>query len=78
MSKEYKLSLKDRILIAKHDLKHLPSKIKENVEWGIAYALPKKIAYFATIRIGAHATTGKHSSTCVPDMTFMDAIGRWD
>lgn len=78
MKPEYKLSLKDKILIAIHDLKHLPSNIMEKLEWQIAYMLPEKVAYFATIRVGAHATTGIHSSTCVPDMTFIEALKRWD
>lgn len=43
----------------------------------VAYALPAQVVYYAGIRLGAHATTGKYSSTVVPDMPFMAAIERW-
>lgn len=39
--------------------------------------LPKRLVYFAAIRLGAYATTGKYGSTIVPELGFMDAIGRW-
>lgn len=43
----------------------------------VANKLPKKVAYWAAIRVGAHATTGKYSDTLVPDLTFMDTLQRW-
>jgi hypothetical protein len=42
------------------------------------WALPKKIAYWSTIRVGAHATTGQWGNTIVPELTLMDALKRWE
>ena len=44
----------------------------------LAWKLPRPLVYFAAIRLGAAATTGKHGHTVVPEMRFMDAIGRWE
>ena len=43
----------------------------------IAYRLPKGLAYWCAIRVGAHATTGEHSNQVVPELNFMDALKRW-
>jgi hypothetical protein len=45
--------------------------------WAWAEALPKKLVYYAALRIGAHATTGVYSDTVVPELTFLDALQRW-
>lgn len=47
--------------------------------WQLAIAnhLPRWIVYWATIRLGAHATTGQYSSQVVPELYFMDALERW-
>lgn len=42
-----------------------------------SYRLPKKLIYFAAIRLGAYATTGKYGNMDAPAITLMDAIGRW-
>jgi hypothetical protein len=34
--------------------------------------------YFASIRLGANATTGEYSSQVVPELRFMDALERWN
>jgi len=44
----------------------------------IAYKLPRKLVYFAVIRLGAEVTTGEWSNTVVPELSLMDAISRWD
>ena len=44
----------------------------------IAYHLPKWVVYFATIRLIAHATTGKYSNTIVPELGAMEALERWE
>ena len=49
----------------------------EKVWFWIANKLPAKLIYWASIRMGAFATTGKYSNTVVPDMTFVDALKRW-
>lgn len=43
----------------------------------LAWRLPRRLVYFAAIRFGAHATTGEHGNTVVPDLTYMDALERW-
>jgi hypothetical protein len=44
----------------------------------IAKMLPKKLVYFSGIIIGANATTGEYSSQIVPELTFMEALERWN
>ena len=43
----------------------------------LAWKLPKRLVYWATIRCGAYATTGEHSDTDVPAMPFMSVLKRW-
>ena len=50
---------------------------REAVSRWIAWHLPQEVVTWAAVRVGAHATTGKYGSTLVPEMTFMDALGRW-
>ena len=45
-------------------------------EW-LAWKLPRKVVYWAAIRLMAHATQGQYSSTIVPELTVMDALQRW-
>jgi hypothetical protein len=44
----------------------------------LAWHLPKKLVYWATIRAGAHASTGEWSNQIVPEMYFVDVLKRWD
>lgn len=44
----------------------------------IAWWLPRRLAYWCAIRLGAHATQGRWSNQNVPDLTFMDALKRWE
>jgi hypothetical protein len=44
----------------------------------IANNLPKRIVYFAAIRLGVNATTGEFSDQIVPELYFMDALKRWE
>ena len=46
-------------------------------QW-LAHRMPKKLVYFCAIRLGAYATCGKYGDTIVPELTFMDALGRWE
>jgi hypothetical protein len=50
----------------------------ERLARGIAFRLPKRIVRWAYIRVGAHATTGAHENTVVPDLSMMDALQRWE
>lgn len=51
---------------------------KEDILFWIVWRLPKTLVYFCALRLGANATTGKYGDTVVPDLTFMDALGRWE
>jgi hypothetical protein len=43
----------------------------------IAWMLPRSVAMWAYIRIGAHATTGQYADTIVPELGMMEALERW-
>lgn len=61
-----------------YELRYLKRKYKQKAAAAIAWRLPKSVAYWAAIRVGANATTGKYATQVVPELTFMDAIRRWD
>jgi hypothetical protein len=44
----------------------------------LAWMLPRSLAYWCAIRVGAHATQGEWSNQEVPALTFMDALKRWE
>ena len=48
-----------------------------NFWYWVVSRLPKKMVYFCFMHVMAHATTGKYSSTVVPELTGMDAIDRY-
>jgi len=52
--------------------------LKEKVIMAIVWKLPKSLIYWASIRLIAWATTGKYGNTIVPELTAMDALGRWE
>ena len=43
----------------------------------IAWKLPRRLVYWAQIRVTCYATQEKYSSQIVPDLTAMDASRRW-
>ena len=43
----------------------------------VAWHLPRRLVYWASIRLLAHATTGQYSATVVPALTATDALARW-
>jgi len=51
------------------------NKLSMFVVWNI---LPERIIYWASIRMIAYATGGKYGSTIVPELSAMDALGRWE
>ena len=51
---------------------------KDKLMLWTAHRLPRWLVRWAAVRLGAHATTGKYGSTIVPELTFMDALKRWD
>jgi hypothetical protein len=44
----------------------------------LAWLMPRSLAYWCAIRVGAHATQGKYGNQEVPALLFMDALKRWD
>jgi len=45
-------------------------------QW-LAYRLPRRLVYYAALRLMVHATVGKWSSQVVPELRAMDALMRW-
>lgn len=43
----------------------------------LAGRLPRRLVYWALIRAGVHATTGRWSNQLVPELTFFEALERW-
>jgi hypothetical protein len=57
--------------------RYAASKIAENFWGSLSLRLPRKLAYWAAIRVVVHATTGRYSSQVVPELTVLDALKRW-
>jgi hypothetical protein len=51
--------------------------LKESVARGIAFHLPREVAYWAAIRVGAHATQGKWGMESPSSLLLMTALKRW-
>lgn len=43
----------------------------------VAWRLPKRLVMWATVRLSAHATTGKYGDTVTPGLTVVDGLNRW-
>jgi hypothetical protein len=52
--------------------------MKEKLARFIANRLPIKVVYYTAIRLGVYATCGKYGTQIVPELTFMDALRRWE
>ena len=52
--------------------------MKEKLLMWLAWRMPRSLAYWCAIRVGAHATQGQYGNQVVPDLKFMDALQRWD
>lgn len=61
-----------------HNIKYELGKKKERMLIRIAWWMPRSIAYWCTIRVGSHATTGKYSNQVVPDLLYTEALKRWN
>jgi hypothetical protein len=53
-------------------------RLREHVTIKAAWLLPRSIAYWAAIRVMAHASQGQWSNQNVPDLTAVDALKRWE
>ena len=47
------------------------------IQW-LAWKMPKRLAYWAAIRIISYATTGPYGNTIVPELTVTEALKRWN
>jgi hypothetical protein len=49
-------------------------------EWAmwLAWRLPRRVAYWATIRVGCHATQGEWSNESPTDLLQYVALQRWE
>ena len=52
--------------------------MRDKIYLKLAWLLPKRLAYWCAIRVGAHATTGEHGDTIIPELTFMEVLKRWE
>ena len=53
-------------------------RIREKLATWIAWKLPRYLVMWCAVRLVAHATQGKYSSTVVPELSAMDALKRWE
>lgn len=52
--------------------------MKNKIQMWFAWKLPRWLVQWAAIRMVAHATTGKYSTTVVPELSAVEALRRWD
>lgn len=61
-----------------HNVKYEAAKRRERMLIWLVWKLPRPVAYWAAIRVGVYATTGKYGDQIVPELLFTDALKRWD
>ena len=52
--------------------------LKDVIAMSVARHLPKRIIYWAALRVIANATTGKWSKQEAPSLTCVEAMARWE
>lgn len=52
--------------------------MKDQFYLWLARRLPRRLVMWCAVLVGANATQGVYSTQVVPDLTFMDALKRWD
>lgn len=52
--------------------------LREKIFRKLAYLLPKRLVYFACIRLGVYASTGKYSNVNFSELTMIDAVRTWE
>jgi hypothetical protein len=62
----------------RYDLRYELGKRVERAQMAVAWKLPHWLVMWASVRLIAHATTGKHGHTVVPELTAVDALKRWE
>lgn len=53
-------------------------KLRDDLVRVIVWHMPKRIIYWAAIRLMSHASTGKYSDSVVPNITIIEALDRWE
>ncbi len=51
--------------------------MKDKIFVWLSYKLPRRLVYYAAIRMFAHATTGEYDTQEVPTVTIIEALERW-
>lgn len=59
-------------------LKYWRRRLAERLAILVAWSLPRHIAMWAAVRVGAHATQGRYSNQIVPELLFFEALKRWE
>ena len=49
-----------------------------DLAFSFAWAVPRWLAYYCTIRVAAHATQGKWGDTLASELTVFQALDRWE
>lgn len=62
------------IMGIRHDMEVRGTKLAMAIVWW----LPRWVVYWCSVRLMAHATTGKWSKQVVPELTALDALKRWE
>lgn len=52
-------------------------KTRNRLSHFVARHLPDRVKYWATITVGAYATTGKYGNTVTPELRLTDALQRF-
>lgn len=60
------------------DLKCWLKKIPDKVAMKVAWKLPRKVVYWAYVRVMAHATSGPYGMEDVDRVSYSDACKRWE
>jgi hypothetical protein len=51
---------------------------KDDLAHWIARMLPRRVAYWAAIRVSVYASTGEYSKHEIPSITMMEMLERWE
>lgn len=52
-------------------------RLVENFQIWVSNCVPRWLAYWCTIRVGIHATTGEFSDQTVSEVTLSEILKRW-
>jgi ribosomal protein L39E len=72
---EYRSTTSKDILF---EIRLFKASMRDRIPQWIARHLPRKVVYFAAIRVWANATTGKYGHTNAVETKCDEAIKRWE